>query len=486
MSITTESGTAAMADLRRELDAVVDAVRAGALAGAPATVLGDALRAVRSAQARLGWVALAVTREVDISGACVGDGSLTTAAWLRAQTRMSSSEASAAVTTARGLNSGALDATSAALAAGDISTDAAHQIARAARDAPRQAVAMIEPHALETARTGTAVQLATLLRRFDEALAPDRADEAALRRHERRGLSAASTLDGSVAGRFLLDEVTGSEFLTALDVAEPHTPGDTRSAAQRRADAVGAISRHFLGQPERPGGGGAHPHVIVTELRTGPARQRADHPEAPDQSAPDHAAAADREGDTEGHGGDVDEWVAPRPRPVSGLSAATARALDAALAAALADEGPRLTWVGPVAPATAARVACDANHTVVGVDPDGTITDATRKRRYFTWAQRAAIIARDGDTCPWPYCDRPIRWSHGHHLVPDHLRGPTTVANGSLPCSGHHVLLHEGGWTLVRLTDGRYLVRHDRSGRVVGPEAHRRPRGTRPPPRRRE
>jgi len=136
------------------------------------------------------------------------------------------------VATARGLGSGRLDATSAALAAGEIDCAAARQIARPTAKAPHGAVELIEPHAVETARTGTGRDLAALLARFDNALDPERADRDALGRFDRRGLSAATTLDGSLAGRFLLDDVTGAELLTALDAAGPVS---SRRPAQRRA-----------------------------------------------------------------------------------------------------------------------------------------------------------------------------------------------------------------------------------------------------------
>jgi hypothetical protein len=467
MSMTSDVGLAGLIALPEVLDDVVGAVRDGQLTGTPTGELADTLRAVRTAQARLAWVALAVTREIDLSGGHVGDGALTTAAWLRMHARLAPTEAAGLVATARALSSGRLDATSAALASGQIDLPAAQAIAHGTAAAPAGAVELIEPHALDTARTGRVRDVVGLLRRFDHACDPERGDREALRRYERRGLSAATTLDGSLAGRFLLDDVAGAELLTALDVAEPHTPADTRSPGQRRADALATLARHYLGcpDPERPTG--VHPHLIVTDPRPTPQWSSA--------SASDVPAVGVRtaEGKTAG-------------MPVAGLSPASAAALNTALADALAralsDAEPSLTWIGPVAPGTAARVACDAHHTVVGVDPDGTVRDVRRQRRYFTWAQRAAIIARDGDVCPWPYCDRPIRWSHGHHLHPHAQGGPTTIADGALPCSGHHVLLHEGGWTLIRLTDGRYLARQDRTGRTLGPEPHRRPRGTQPPP----
>jgi len=233
MSSTVESAIPALAGLSRLLDEAVGAVREGALAGAATPELAATLREVRAAKARLAWIEVAVTREVDLSGGHVGDGALTPAAWLRLHARCSHAEAAGLVATARGLGSGRLEATSAALAAGEIDYAAARQIARATAKAPDGAVELIEPHAVEAARTGTGKDLAALLARFDNALDPERADRDALGRFDRRGLSAATTLDGSVAGRFLLDDVTGAELLTALDAAEPLSPGDTRSPAPR-------------------------------------------------------------------------------------------------------------------------------------------------------------------------------------------------------------------------------------------------------------
>ena len=114
--------------------------------------------------------------------------------------------------------------------------------------------------------------------------------------------------------------------------------------------------------------------------------------------------------------------------------------------------------------------------------PDGEIIEAGTTRRFFTQAQRRAIIARDGDRCAVPYCDRPISWADAHHLIPVGKHGPTTVANGAIPCDGHHTLLHEGHWQLHRLPDGRYLIHHPHTGRTIGPEEHP-PGHNRPTPR---
>lgn len=398
--------------LTDETAALVELVRGGALAGGQCGSLGETLTRLRALQAQLDWVSLAVVREVDLSGAHTVEGALTTAAWLRQRARMSPSEASTTVRTARGLSRPVLQETSRALAEGQIDLAHARLIARHAEGAPDGAVELIQPVALDAARTVDPVRVSQIMRAFSGVLDPDGEDEKAVRRYDKRGLSVATTLDGLVAGRFLLDPVTGAALLAALDAAaDPLAKGDRRSPAQRNADALGDIARHFLATADAARAGGAHTQVLLA--------------------------------------------------------------------------GGRLAWVGDIAESTAARVACDAQVTLVGVDTDGEARDLFTRRRYFTWTQRKAIIVRDGNQCPWPWCQRPIAWSDGHHLRPWQDGGPTTVANGALPCEGHHLLLHEGGWTLERLKDGRYLAR-DRHGRVIGPEPTRRPRGMRPPPRRRE
>lgn len=466
MSTSTGAASLVMTELSPTVDRVVETVRSGGLAGAPTDVLAATVRDLRRVQSQLAWVVLQAVREVDVSGGHVSDGALTPASWLRQHLRMGLAEASATVRTARGLSGGSLDATSRALSAGEIDTGHAQAIALGAEDAPPGAVALIEEHALHAARVAPPVAVSGLMRRFREALDPDGADGEAVRRYDRRGVSAATTIDGMVSGRFLLDPAVGSGLLTALDAGAPLTAGDTRSPAQRRADGLAAIVSHFLGSADLPLRTGARPHVILTRL-TSPG----------DDAARDPGP----------RGGEGAPGCNGQRRPGGADDRCGHSSFDVAeaLSAALAGDAARLSWVGPVSEGTAERVACDARVTVVGVDPDGEARDSGTRRRYFTWSQRTAMIARDGDQCPWPWCDRPIWWSDGHHLRSWQDGGPTTTANGALPCEGHHVLLHEGHWTLVRLRDGRYLARH-RGGRVIGPEPSRRPRGFHPPPHRRE
>jgi hypothetical protein len=140
--------------------------------------------------------------------------------------------------------------------------------------------------------------------------------------------------------------------------------------------------------------------------------------------------------------------------------------------------------VGPIAGSTARRVGCDADVTYVSINDRGEATLLGREARFFTWAQRKAMIARDGDRCAVPFCDRPIARADGHHLQDWGLGGPTSIGNGALPCAAHQTMCHEGGWALLRQPDGRYLFAH-RDGKTIGPEPYP-PGHNRPPPHNRQ
>ena len=424
----------------RLVEAVADG-RVGALSHGE---LAELVVEVRREQARLESVLLTAVGEVDARGSHVHEGALTTSAWLRMHARATPAEATATVRTGRALRSGVLPGTAVALASGDIHPRHAQVIASGVVDAPDLAVALIEPEAVEAASVADVRAVASVMRRFQHALDPDAADEAAVRRYERRGFSWAATLDGSIAFTGLADEVNGSLIATAVDAASPVVSGDPRTAAQRRLDGLAEIAKRFLESADAPrSGGGGHPHVIVT--------------------VDSHTVAA---------------TVSAEPDPPS-----PATPCSGGLAVP-GSPGATLSWVGHIGGATARRVACDAVVTSVRLGPNGEVVETSTDRRYFTPAQRRAMIARDGDRCCMPYCDRPVSWADGHHRVAYEDGGPTTVGNGALPCAGHHQMVHEGHWRLVRHRDGRYSLHH-RDGRVIGPEPHP-PGHNRPPPHRRE
>jgi hypothetical protein len=433
---------AAMATVQAGLDELAHVLHAGGVRDLCHADLVDLVGSARRAQARLESAVLVAAGEVDAVGSHVHEGALTTAAWLRMHTRATPGEAGAMARTSRVLRSGALPGVAAALASGDISARHAQVIATGVEGAPAGAVELIEAEAVEVAEEADVRAVSALMRRFRHALDSESADAAAMRRWERRGLTLVAMLDGTMAIRGTADEASGAMLATAVDTIAPLEPGDSRSAAQRRLDGLTEICRRFLADPDAPRrGGGGRPHLIVTIDQAGLLGDAAAGREGPADDA-DHADDA---------GG---------------------------------SPGGTLGWVGPITASTAQRIGCDATYTIVGIGPDGEVVEAGMTHRYFRIAQRRAMVARDGDRCVWPWCDRPVAWSDGHHIVPVAAGGPTTVANGALPCEGHHVMCHEGGWRLERLPDGRYRATH-RDGRTLGPESHP-PGHSRPPPHQRE
>jgi hypothetical protein len=114
----------------------------------------------------------------------------------------------------------------------------------------------------------------TLLERID----PDRHDGFDPDAVERRSVNHSTDANGMVVGRFQLDPVSGAWFRTAIEhfsapnptVEEEADDGasvtirDNRKAAQRRADALGLLSRLALGSEDAgTAKGGEPPRIVV-------------------------------------------------------------------------------------------------------------------------------------------------------------------------------------------------------------------------------
>ncbi|MFI5282141.1 MAG: DUF222 domain-containing protein [Candidatus Dormibacterales bacterium] len=111
----------------------------------------------------------------------------------------------------------------------------------------------------------------------------------------------------------------------------------------------------------------------------------------------------------------------------------------------------------PISAKAVERLACDCSVTRVLLDSDSVVIDVGRSRRVVSGAARRALNARDG-SCRWPGCDRPPSWSVAHHVVHWVNGGTTDLDNLVLLCHRHHWMVHEGGWQLVRVRDGRMLA----------------------------
>lgn len=76
------------------------------------------------------------------------------------------------------------------------------------------------------------------------------------------------------------------------------------------------------------------------------------------------------------------------------------------------------------------------------------------EQRFANRKQLAVITARDRG-CTFPGCDAPPGWCDANHVWPWALGGKTEINNLALLCSYHHHLLDRTDWDTVMLFDGR-------------------------------
>ena len=347
-------------------------------------------------------------------------GGAETAAWLSAECRMSASRVRGDLREAQVLDpDGELRALGAELRAGNVTPEHTRIAVRALAGVPatmmRERRDDIDEILTDHATTFAPPVTRDLARQLLVTLDPDRADhfdtEAHLRRELRMGTDSTGMWD--VRGR--LDPACGAAFKAAIDhLGAPHRGPvqgeagqaeiditDRRTPAQRNHDALAELVRLANGNLDAGVRAGEGPRVVV-------------------HTTPEQLAAA--------------------------AGAGASAFLKAPPGAAACEQS------GPLAPATLARLACDAVIERVLLSEGGAVLKLETLGRFFTAAQRRALAARDGG-CAWPSCDRPPSWTDAHHVTFWMHGGPTTVDNGVLLCEPHHTEVHFGEWTIV-MRDG--------------------------------
>ena len=315
-----------------------------------------------------------------------------------------------------------LPQTQAALSAGEIGPEQAQAIGRSARGGVLGDPGTTEAQLLPLARDRGAEDLSDEIRRLEQHADRTSLESAERRAHRRRRGTLVRRQDGMWDLQALLPDEHGEALATALDAFRTFDPPGTpipeqRSPQQRTADAITDLVSAVLRGGHAPSSGGVLPQLnIVVPV------------EALD---PDGSAVGEL-----AHGGVL-----------------SAGALD--------------------------RLLCDANLRRLLTRGDSEVLDAGRTRQQWTVAQRQALRVRDGG-CRGPGCDRPVAWTHAHHLQPWSKDGPTSVDNGLLLCSFHHHQVHEGGWSVTLDTTTAKAVFRSPAGREVTTWPHR--RGTRRTP----
>ena len=376
-----------------ELRSVVEALRSESLSGLPDARLEEDFAELHRVVEQLEAEGLRRLAEIDRRGLYERDGHLSCAAWLVAQHRVAFGRAREAVKVARGLEE--MPVARHALDEGDVSLSAVRVLADA-REVDPDAFARAETTLVEAARMHSLRDLQRVTAHWRALVEQEQTPDPEERMRRRRSFHASVSFLGMVRVDGNLDPETGETLLTALSAvldAEAHsrTREDTRSPAQRRADALGEICRQWLDRSDRPQVGGERPHIAVTVgldvLRGSPGTAEFDH-------------------------------------------------------------------AGAVSSSVAQRLACDASITRIVLSPDSEPLDVGRRTRVVSPAMRRALIVRDRH-CRFPGCDRPPAWCDAHHVVPWAKGGPTALWDLILLCRRHHRLIHDHGGFTLELVQGR-------------------------------
>ncbi|HEY7667835.1 MAG TPA: DUF222 domain-containing protein [Actinomycetota bacterium] len=397
-----------------ELRSAIDGLRGETLTELPDARIEEDFAEIRRTVEQLELEGMRRLAEIERRRLFERGGHLSAAGWLTAAHRMSWGLARDQVRTARALET--MHETRAASDDGAISLSAARALV-AAHDADPEAFAAAEERLVDAAKIHSLGDLGRVIAYWRQAVERERVEDDATVR-ERRRLHASLTFQGMVRLDGDLDPETGETLLTALravvdaDVRRG-VADDARTPAQRRADALGEICRHWLDRSDRPTVAGERPHVTLTVA-------------ADVLSAADVMRAAEAPSVTAGAIG-----MLPGPTTMCELDHA-----------------------GPVPAEMARRLACDASVMRVVLSGRSEPLDVGRRTPVVPPAIRRAVVLRDR-RCRFPGCDRPHTWCDAHHVTHWADGGPTSLANLILLCRRHHRAIHErGGVSLAMSAEG--------------------------------
>ena len=429
------------------LTAEIDAFLAEDLDGLTDAALTEEILELRPQVDRLegGWLQrLAAADARGAAGAEQDRQFGSTAAWLRVRLRMAATTAATQVRTARALFRGPLPETGTALCAGEISVAHAEVLAAGTKDLPDHVAMDAEPTLLDAARRLDPTGLRQIVTHLEYTVDPDRADAAAQRRYERRGLWVTTTMDRMVAVRGILHPEAGQTLIAALDpLARPADQHDTRTGGQRTADALTELARQRLEGGQLPITGCVRPQLsVIIDL---------------------HSLG----GQPGGIGGEIGRiggevgWAAPLPPEACRRLACDATLTRVIVSRQPLDAGDHCHGGNPNDPTAPGlegllRAVLAKLPPALGGAPSQPL-DVGRATRVVTPAQRSALAVRDGG-CVFPGCSRPLAWCEGHHVRHWLEGGPTDLANLALLCRAHHRAVHEDGWRLIRGPDGQFTA----------------------------
>jgi Domain of unknown function (DUF222)/HNH endonuclease len=232
------AGSGVLAGLR----SAVDVLLAEDPRAVPLTDLVGDIAGLHSQMQRLQAVMLSMVRVCDGDGGHHVAGFATTGSMLTDGLRLTPGQGQAMVRTARELPP-TFPAVWEALRAGDISVAHAAAVCRARKKVPADHLEAAEPLLLDVARVGSPSMVRAAVDRIADLLDPQEHDDDLQDAFARRNLSVSETLDGWWAVDGHLPPEIGARLSAALEeFAAPLGLADTRTAEQRRADAIGEIA----------------------------------------------------------------------------------------------------------------------------------------------------------------------------------------------------------------------------------------------------
>lgn len=426
-------------------DAAV-ALRAAATWQLPEAELVEVCARVARLRAVVDAAYLALVAEVEQRGvASVESGpgtrvATTTQGFLRTSALMSASDAARDVAAAIAVASdGPLQGLGDRLAQGevtrghvDVAVRCLDRLPVALRESPEQKQTLSD-YFVRLAPLGPVHDLHRAAAALRLQLDPDSVDRIDPNADQRRSFDLTTDMTGMFVGRFQLDPVAGAALQAAIqaysaprplgegvppqgagrgaafadatcaDAGSGSAPADhdTRTARQRRADALWTIADLALGAA--PGGRGERPRIVVTVRPDDLVRA------CPDRDEPGHRRGAEP----------------PRTGAGTLLDRASVR-----------------------------RFACDAVvHLLVTTPGARRVLDLGRDQRFASAAQRRALAERDRG-CVVPGCGAPPDSCDAHHVVHWADGGKTDLANLCLLCPHHHSAVHAGRWQVGVDADG--------------------------------
>src|SRR4051794_9196419 len=243
------------------LASVVDELLAVDPRDLPSVALGEEIVEISRQLSRLRAAYLDRVEAFDRTGAALAEHG-STAAWLRAKTRATPSASYRDVRLARDL-ADVMPATRAALRDGAINPTQAQQIASLRSSIGDAALRAAEPHLVDYATRVSAKELTGAITHVKHIYGRDKTDRDEADDSAPRKLPSPTTIGGMGVGQWTLHPAGQEIVATAIHALSKPIPGDDRTPAQRRADALITMAELALRSGQLPVTGGVKPHVSV-------------------------------------------------------------------------------------------------------------------------------------------------------------------------------------------------------------------------------